>query len=180
MSPPQISSPQLSIPLSPPKIIGTKVTFESEGKHFCLGIKFVFTFTSSDVLTDETNQQQKQTVIRFVVFELNVFKNGVFGRSPKNEQTYKHKKNNNSLKKKALSLDYKSETNLNDERKSLSIAQNVISMDSAPYDVKSVLASRSVMFVHWRTMSEFMKWRNETDKEGKQVTFWLRQELKKC
>ena len=70
--------------------------------------------------------------------------------------------------------------NLNDERKSLSMAQNVISMDSAPCDDKSVLASKSVMFVHWRTMSEFMKWRNETDKEGKQVTFWLRQELKKC
>ena len=105
---------------------------------------------------------------------------GCLGAHQKTNKHTNTKKNNNSLKKKALSLDYKSETNLNDERKSLSIAQNVISMDSAPYDVKSVLASRSVMFVHWRTMSEFMKWRNETDKEGKQVTFWLRQELKKC
>ena len=60
--------------------------------------------------------------------------------------------------------------NLNDERKSLSMAQNVISIDSAPCDVKSVLASKSVMFVHWRTMSEFMKWRNIIGEEGKQVT----------
>ena len=49
--------------------------------------------------------------------------------------------------------------NQNDDKKSLSFAQNVISMDSAPSDDKSVLASKSVMFVHWRTMSGFMKWK---------------------
>ena len=52
--------------------------------------------------------------------------------------------------------------NKNDVRKSLSIAQNVIPMDSAPTDSKAVLASTSVMFVHWRTMSGFLKWKNKT------------------
>ena len=59
--------------------------------------------------------------------------------------------------------------NQNDGRKSLSIVQNVISMDLAPSDSKLVLASESVMFVHWRTMSRFMKWRNDTE-DGKEVT----------
>ena len=58
----------------------------------------------------------------------------------------------------------------NDEWKSLSFTQNVISIDSAPTDSKAVLASKSVMFVHWRTMSEFMKWRNIIDEDGKQLT----------
>ena len=59
--------------------------------------------------------------------------------------------------------------NQNDERKPLSITQNVISMDSAPSDTKAVLASESVIFVHWRTMSRFMKWRNEMV-DGKETT----------
>ena len=60
--------------------------------------------------------------------------------------------------------------NQNDDidRKSLSIAQNVISMDVAPTDNDSVLASKSVMFVHWRTMSGLLKWKNET-LDGRQV-----------
>ena len=58
--------------------------------------------------------------------------------------------------------------NQNDERKPLSITQNVISMELAPTDKKSVLASKSVMFVHWRTMSGFLKWANNT-LDGKQV-----------
>ena len=49
-----------------------------------------------------------------------------------------------------------------DERKSLSFIQNVISIDSSPTDSKSALASSSVMFVHWRTMSGFLKGENET------------------
>ena len=49
----------------------------------------------------------------------------------------------------------------------LSIKQNVILMDSAPCDAESVLASKSVMFVHWRTMSGFLKWEDETI-DGKQ------------
>ena len=59
--------------------------------------------------------------------------------------------------------------NQNDDRKSLSIAQNVISMDLAPSDSKAVLASKSVIYVPWRTMSGFMKWRDIT-KEGKLQT----------
>merc|ERR1719480_21125 len=59
--------------------------------------------------------------------------------------------------------------NQNDVRKPLSITQNVIAMDSAPSDQKSVLASKSVMFVHWRTMSGFLKWGNNTI-DGKQVS----------
>ena len=55
--------------------------------------------------------------------------------------------------------------NLNDDRKSLSIAQNVISMDSAPRDKMAVMASQSVMFVHWATVAGFMKWRNSTEEE---------------
>ena len=58
--------------------------------------------------------------------------------------------------------------NQNDERKSLTITQNVISIESAPSDGSAVLASKSVMFVHWRTISEFMNWRNATI-EGKQI-----------
>ena len=49
----------------------------------------------------------------------------------------------------------------NDERKSIPITQNVISIDSAPTDIKAVLASRSVIFVHWRTMSGFLKAKGE-------------------
>ena len=59
--------------------------------------------------------------------------------------------------------------NLNDDRKSLSIAQNVISIDSAPNDNKSVLDSKSVMLVHMSTISGFFKWRNVTE-EGIQHT----------
>ena len=55
----------------------------------------------------------------------------------------------------------------NDERKSLSFTQNVISIDSAPTDKEAVLASRSVMFVHWRTMSGFLKGETQTT-DGKQ------------
>jgi len=55
----------------------------------------------------------------------------------------------------------------NDWRKSLSFTQNVISMDSAPSDINSVLSSKSVMFVPWRTMSGFLKWEDETV-DGKQ------------
>ena len=47
--------------------------------------------------------------------------------------------------------------NQNDERKSLTIIQDVISMDSAPSNRDAVLASESVMFVHYKTMSGFMK-----------------------
>ena len=57
----------------------------------------------------------------------------------------------------------------NDKRKSLSFTQNVISIDSAPTDREAVLASKSVMFVHWRTMSGFLKGDNETI-DGKQST----------
>ena len=49
--------------------------------------------------------------------------------------------------------------NLNDDRKSLSIAQNVMSIDSAPRNYEAMWASKSVMFVQWKTISEFMKWR---------------------
>ena len=58
--------------------------------------------------------------------------------------------------------------NQNDDKKSLSITQNVISMDSAPCDEESVLASQSVMFIHWRTMSGFLKWRDVTA-DGKPI-----------
>ena len=57
--------------------------------------------------------------------------------------------------------------NQNDDRKSLSTAQNVISMDAAPTDSDSVLASKSVMFVHWRTMSGLFKWRGRLVKRSK-------------
>ena len=59
--------------------------------------------------------------------------------------------------------------NLNDDRKSLSIAQNVISIDSAPRNKEEVLASKSVMFVHLRTIEEFMNWRKNFQ-NGRQVT----------
>lgn len=59
--------------------------------------------------------------------------------------------------------------NLNDDRKSLSIGQNVMSIDSAPRNNEAVLASKNVMFVHWRTISEFIKWKNVTE-NGKEVT----------
>ena len=58
-----------------------------------------------------------------------------------------------------------------DERKSLSFIQNVISIDSSPTDSKSALASSSVMFVHWRTMSEFLKGEKETTDEKQSNTF---------
>ena len=58
--------------------------------------------------------------------------------------------------------------NQNDVRKSLTITQDVISIDSAPNDNHSILASEKVMFVHWKTMSRFMKWNKETS-EGKQI-----------
>ena len=48
--------------------------------------------------------------------------------------------------------------NCNDKRKFLANVQNVISMDSAPRDMNEVLASKDVMFVPWRQMSEFLKW----------------------
>ena len=53
--------------------------------------------------------------------------------------------------------------NKNDKRMCLTNIQNVISMDSAPRDKKEVLASKSVMFIPWRLMSGFLKWRTETE-----------------
>ena len=53
--------------------------------------------------------------------------------------------------------------NPKDERKSLSIAQNVIPMESAPKNKKELLASKSVMLVHWCTISDFVIWRNVTE-----------------
>ena len=58
--------------------------------------------------------------------------------------------------------------NQNDERKFLTMTQDVISIDSAPGDNYSILASEKVMFVHWKTMSRFMKWNKETC-QGKQL-----------
>ena len=57
--------------------------------------------------------------------------------------------------------------NQNDDRKSLSIIQDVISMDSAPRNTIEVLASKSVIFIHNKTMSGFMK----LSKEKKQTLF---------
>ena len=57
--------------------------------------------------------------------------------------------------------------NQNNDRKPLSITQDVISMDSAPSDLEAVLASESVMFVPWKTMSRFLKWKDQT-RDGKQ------------
>ena len=56
--------------------------------------------------------------------------------------------------------------NQNDERKPLTMIQDVISMDSAPSNIDAVLASESVMFIHYKTMSRFMKLSKET-KDGK-------------
>ena len=56
--------------------------------------------------------------------------------------------------------------NQNDEIKPLTMIQDVISMDSAPSNIDAVLASESVMFIHYKTMSRFMKLSKET-KEGK-------------
>jgi len=56
-----------------------------------------------------------------------------------------------------------------DDRKSLSIAQNVISMELAPSDRKLLFASESVMFVHWKAISGFMKWMDVTE-DGEQYT----------
>jgi len=55
--------------------------------------------------------------------------------------------------------------NQNDDRKSLTIIQDVISMDSAPGNKDSVLASKSVIFIHYKTMSGFMKLSKETKKK---------------
>ena len=49
--------------------------------------------------------------------------------------------------------------NQNDERKSLTNIQTVISMDSAPRDKNAVLASQNVMMVPWSMMSGFLKWK---------------------
>ena len=57
--------------------------------------------------------------------------------------------------------------NQNDERKSVSMTEDVISIDSAPKDDDSILASENVMFVHWKIMARFMKWIKET-KDGEQ------------
>jgi len=58
--------------------------------------------------------------------------------------------------------------NQNDDRKSLTIIQDVISMDSAPSNDNSVLASQSVILIHCKTMSGFMKLSKET-KGGKEI-----------
>ena len=58
--------------------------------------------------------------------------------------------------------------NQNDEKKTVTMIQDVISMDSAPINMDSVLASESVMFIHYKTMSGFMKLSKET-KEGKDI-----------
>ena len=52
-----------------------------------------------------------------------------------------------------------------DERKSLSITKNVISMEGAPSDEDSVLAHDRVVFVSWWTMRGFLVHTNET-KDG--------------
>jgi len=56
--------------------------------------------------------------------------------------------------------------NQNDPRKSLSIIQDVISMDSAPTNIDSILASKSVIFIHRKTMSGFMKLQLSNEKKG--------------
>ena len=55
--------------------------------------------------------------------------------------------------------------NPDDERNVVSITKNVLSMASAPRDMKSLLDSESVMFVSWRAMRGILKWTNEA-KDG--------------
>jgi len=58
--------------------------------------------------------------------------------------------------------------NLKDDRKSLTMIQDVISMDSAPSNMDAVLASESVMIIQSKTMAGFMKLSKETEK-GKET-----------
>ena len=51
--------------------------------------------------------------------------------------------------------------NPNDERKSISITQNVFSMESAPSDIESLLDSESAIFVSFSAMRGFILWTNE-------------------
>jgi len=53
--------------------------------------------------------------------------------------------------------------NPDDERKSVSITQNVISMASAPRDMKSLLASESALFVSWRAMRGIFVWNEDNE-----------------
>ena len=52
--------------------------------------------------------------------------------------------------------------NPNDERKSISITQNVVSMESAPSDIESLLDSESAMFVSFSAMRGFIVWTDES------------------
>ena len=53
--------------------------------------------------------------------------------------------------------------NPNDERKSISITQNVVSMESAPSDIESLLDSESAMFVSFSAMRGFIVWTDESE-----------------
>lgn len=60
--------------------------------------------------------------------------------------------------------------NPKDERKSLTMIQDVISMDSAPRNRDAVLASESVMFIQCKTMSGFMMLSKETFRSNIRAT----------